>query len=368
MPEPLFRIEMLPALHGDSLLLEYGNPAHPRRVLIDGGPIGAYPALESRINAMPAGDRRFELVVMTHVDADHVEGILRLFANSPLPINPQDVWFNGWRHISPAAGILGPTQGEFLSALLVRRLSSDRWNKAFGNKAVVVEDGGLLPEKALEGGLKLTLLSPTPATLEKMRQTWGKDIDPGIVPGDLDAAWKKLGTRKAFLPRQGLLGGSSLLDALIEKQLKIDESEANGSAIAFLAEIENKSCLFLADAHQDVITASLKRLLAKRKESILKVDAVKVAHHGSAGNVSDDLLALIDSPRFLFSTNGAKFNHPDAEAVQRVIAGSKVKPVGLYFNYLSDTTKPWQPLDRQHGLNYVAHYNPSEDKPFVIEL
>ena len=50
-------------------------------------------------------------------------------------------------------------------------------------------------------------------------------------------------------------------------------------------------------------------MLKQRGKQILKVDAVKVAHHGSAGNVSDDLLAMIDSPRFLVSTNGSRFRH-----------------------------------------------------------
>jgi hypothetical protein len=95
---------------------------------------------------------------------------------------------------------------------------------------------------------------------------------------------------------------------------------------------------------------------------------VKVAHHGSAGNISDELLALIDSPRFLISTNGDQFNHPDAEAVQRIIARSVHQPPTLCFNYDSDTTRPWFSPDKQAELGYIAEYNPVPDKPYVIEL
>lgn len=368
MAKTYLRIEMLPALHGDCLYVEYGTAARPRRLLIDGGPIGAYDVLEKRINALPAGDRRFELIVMTHVDTDHIEGLVRLFANKPLLVNVQDVWFNGWAHLEESHGLLGGKQGEFLSALLVRRLRREQWNGAFGGKAVVVDDAGPLPKLLLEGGLKLTLLSPTPATLDRMRKAWKRDLSPGITPGDLESAWLRLSKRKAYLPGQGLLGTTPELDDLLEKQIKVDQAEANGSAIAFLAELGRKSCLFLADAHHEVITASIKRLLKERRRTRLKVTAVKVAHHGSAGNISDDLLSLIDSPRFLFSTNGAIFHHPDTEAVQRVIARSIHQPPTLYFNYLSESTRSWNDAQLQKNLNYHAEFNPTEGAPFSIEL
>ncbi|MCB1968145.1 MAG: hypothetical protein KDI64_19465, partial [Candidatus Accumulibacter sp.] len=125
---------------------------------------------------------------------------------------------------------------------------------------------------------------------------------------------------------------------------------------------------FLADAYHEVITASLKRLLQQRGQQVLEVDAVKVAHHGSAGNVSDELLALIDSPRFLVSTNGSRFRHPDAEAMQRIIARSRHQPPTLCFNYQSKTTRPWASAARQAELAYRAEYNPVANRPYRIEL
>src|SRR5690606_36012290 len=78
-----FRVRMLPALHGDCLWVEYGTGKRTRRVLIDGGPIGAWKALEAQVRSLPAGDARIELVVLTHVDTDHVDGLVRLFAEPP---------------------------------------------------------------------------------------------------------------------------------------------------------------------------------------------------------------------------------------------------------------------------------------------
>jgi hypothetical protein len=363
------RIEMLPALHGDCIFVEYSDGQRARRLLIDGGPIGSYEALEARMNALPAGDRRFELIVLSHVDTDHVDGLVRLFANpKPWAFSVQDVWFNGWRHMDPANQILGGKQGEYFSALLHRRLDDDQWNGAFDGGAVVVPDEGDLPVKKLAGGMTMTLLSPTPAKLKKMSTAWRKDIGDTIDAGDLEAGWDLLAKQKRYLPGQGLLGSTPQLDKLLERQSRPDNAAANGSSIALLVEVgegsDRKSCLFLADAHPDVVSASLKRLLKARRIDRLQVDAVKVAHHGSKGNTTDELMSLIESPRYLISTNGAQFDHPDDEAMRRIISRSG-KPLQIVFNYRSDRTEQWDEPARKRELNYTTVYPAADDEVIV---
>ena len=369
MAGEFFRIEMLPALHGDCLVVEYGDERRTRRMLIDGGPIGAWGALQARVDALPAGDRRFELVVLSHVDTDHIDGIIRLFANPrPWPFVVKDVWFNGWRHLEKAHGLLGGKQGEYLSALMARRLDAGAWNGAFDGEPVVVPKEGPLPERTLAGNMKLTLLSPTPEKLERMRKAWRKDLGDAIDPGDLERAWEILAGRKQYLPGQGLLGTTPDLDALLEKQSRPDNAAANGSSIAFLAEFAGRSCLFLADAHPDAVCASLARLLESRGLQRLVVDAVKVSHHGSRGNTTDELMELVESPRFLFSSNGAQFGHPDREAVQRVIGRTKQLRPKLYFNYESDQTREWACDRLQEELQYDVAYRPEEAASLLVEL
>lgn len=369
MDETFMRVEMLPALHGDCLLLEYGDAARTRRMLIDGGPIGAYRALEERLARLPAGERRFELIVLSHVDTDHVDGLVRLFANpKPWPFVVKDVWFNGWRHLERAHGLLGGRQGEYFSALLARRLDEGSWNGAFDGGPVVVRENEPLPRCTLAGGMQLTLLSPTPAGLERMREAWRKDVAGTIDPGDLDAAWERLAARKQYLPREGLLGSTPQLDALLARQSRPDGAAANGSSIAVLAEFGGKSCLLLADAHADVVAASLERLLAARGLERLRVDAVKVAHHGSKGNTTDALMRLVESRAFLFSTNGAIFRHPDREAVQRVIGRSDRTEPTLYFNYETDTNREWRSAPLQGRLKFGAVYGPPHGASIVVDL
>ena len=48
----MFTIEMLPGGPGDCLWIEYGKPAAPRRILVDGGAsAGAQSALRKRVRA-----------------------------------------------------------------------------------------------------------------------------------------------------------------------------------------------------------------------------------------------------------------------------------------------------------------------------
>ena len=87
MAEHVLRISCLPVGHGDSSLIEDGDPTHPSRVLMDGGQANRYPALQSTIGHLPASQRRFELLVVSHIDADHIDGALILLQDQRLGIS-----------------------------------------------------------------------------------------------------------------------------------------------------------------------------------------------------------------------------------------------------------------------------------------
>lgn len=367
MASDFFSVEMLPVANGDSLVLEYGDASFTRRLLIDGGPIGTYEALAARIAALPQGNRTFEVVMLSHVDTDHVDGLIRLFATPKTQwgFDVKDVWFNGWTHLEQ--GLLGGNQGEYFSALIVDRVGQRRWNKAFGGKAVVVPDQGPPPQVKLADGLILTILSPDRGKLDKMREAWRKDVT-SFAPGDLDAAWQALATQKKYLQNKTLLGSTPEWDAVLERQSRPDNSAANGSSIAVLAEYRGMSALLLADAHADMVAESIRRLLVQRQRARLQVDMVKVSHHGSEHNVSDQLLGLIESPKFLISTNGAIHQHPNEEAIMRIVAKSVIQPPQLVFNYRSDTTRRWEDQGLQTQLNFSASYPNRPDVGTVIRL
>ena len=98
----MFRLEVLPAAHGDAIWIEYGDPRRPRRIVVDGGPAATYETgLHRRLLLLPAQDRRIDLLLVTHIDTDHIDGaIILLQAAEQLGISFGEIWFNGWAQLA----------------------------------------------------------------------------------------------------------------------------------------------------------------------------------------------------------------------------------------------------------------------------
>lgn len=365
----VFRIELLPARHGDCLLLSYGDAARPHRVLIDGGPIGAYGALSARLAALPEDQRELELLVITHVDGDHIEGCLKLL-NHPELATFRDIWFNGWPHIAqelkepPPAPRQAPSdeagihqrsamQGTEISV----RIDGRQWNAAFEGAPVFVPATGPLPVRELPGGLRLTLLSPTLDKLVKLRTAWSRaleraEVDPAneaALRARLDgrAAYRASGARLRPTPDQMMSSAALALGPM-------DDAVANGSSIAVIAEYAGRRLALLGDAHAPTLAATLGRMAAATGAATLLLDAVKLAHHGSAANLSPELLGRIECGTWLVSTDGSLFQHPDDEAIHAVVR--QVPGARLLFNYRSARTAPWGEPAMRAAHGHQAFY------------
>ena len=373
--QELFRIELLAARHGDCILISYGPANAPYRVLIDGGPLSIYPALSARLYQIPEAERRLELLVISHIDSDHIGGIVKLLGDKGLDLRYQELWFNGWNQITqplhpwssppltpPSARTTrSPLEGDFVG-LLVKR-SGAPWNASFRGQAICIDRAADPAEVKLDGGLKLTLLSPDVTALKDLRSSWSKARErqtfdannPEALQAKLDAA-KRYRTRGTAQP----VLSTSVVEELTGVAEQLDDAVANGSSIAFIAEYQGKRCAFLGDAHMPVVEATLGRLAKRYNEVRVRIDAVKVSHHGSKGNTTDRFLKLIDCHRYLISTDGSQFGHPDDEAIARIVQGGS-KPIELHFNYLNDRTRRWADDDLQRSLGYRAFFPTAGD-------
>ena len=347
----MINVELLPAAQGDCILIEYGKDKHSlHRVLIDGGTKGTYRHLKERILQIHKEQRVFDLLVITHIDADHIAGILELFKNDELHLTFKDIWFNGLQHLSKNKP-RGVGQGELLSRYLSR--DSVPWNSHFKGKAVRVRGRKFKPIK-LDGGMEIMLLSPTKKALEKLFPLWQKEIEK---------LKERLKSSPTLAPHPRVSQKIDI-ETLAALPYESDRSVTNQSSIAFIASYEGKNMLFGADATQEVLLESIKRY--RPHCQALYLDLFKVPHHGSQNNISKELLDRVKCGRYLISTNGAFHNHPDLSAIAKIIKYGGYKS-DIYFNYKSDQTKVWAKKSLQKKYNYKAHY-PKGDSGIITVI
>jgi phosphoribosyl 1,2-cyclic phosphodiesterase len=90
---------MLPARERDCLWIRYGDARKPNQILIDGGRLATSQAIRACFAALPVAQRTFELLIITHVDRDHIEGVLGLLEDTKFAVKFKDIWFNGYDHL-----------------------------------------------------------------------------------------------------------------------------------------------------------------------------------------------------------------------------------------------------------------------------
>jgi hypothetical protein len=397
----MLTLQMLPAARGDCLWLQYGSPA--RHVVIDGGLKDTAPALLRRMEQARRASRRnrleIELLVVTHIDNDHIQGVIELLRKLPDWVHIGDIWFNGRPQLvelastpvpeprvedswlmggdfggSPSSAkrrtrasasfaedgeLLGGKEGDELSTLLQDR--GLPWNRdpLWNGGAVVLPARGALPVIELEGGLRLTLLGPPRARLDRLRKVWSKvrtgedEADDGTTSSQL------LGRRDTWPPAW-------------KEGEQADTSAANGSSIALLAEVHGDSLLLAGDAHARDLSDGVGRLLEQRRASAsLPLSAFKLSHHASHRNLTRELLEKIDCERYLVSTDGSGHGHPDHQALLRVLRYSRRRP-DLRFNYLRDHTCLWRDAKRdvlaQDFQDYDARFPEDADSGCILNL
>jgi hypothetical protein len=96
----LMRLTVLPAAHGTSLVLELGPVERPFRMVVDGGPASSYPqGLRAWTGSLPAGQRRIDVLAVTHTDDGSIGGVLELLQDRSLEVQIDDLWYNGLRQL-----------------------------------------------------------------------------------------------------------------------------------------------------------------------------------------------------------------------------------------------------------------------------
>jgi len=337
-------IEVLPAAYGDAIWIECAREGRPWRMLVDGGPPATASSVAARLDVLLEGDASIDVVVVSHIDSDHIGGMLPLLERDDLKVG--DVWFNALPQL-PEEG--RPTrsvaEGEDLVELLsgITRPEPLPWNRVVGGRALATPDDRTFRELELPGGPRITLLSPTPKRLRALRRVWdtaltrlqrgeSEELEPPAPPEPLDDLNALAGTRTAN-----------------------DTSVPNGSSIAFLLEHRGASCVLAADAFPTVLGSALWALANARGGRPVEVDVLKVPHHGSRKNVIPTLLELVPARHYVVSTNGEHFGHPDDVALARVVTARRGST--LWFNYEpTAATRRWAEPSLTERYEFEARF------------
>lgn len=333
------QLELFPALGGDCILISFEEIDY--RILIDGGYRETFSnALASALKALKTRGKGIDLLVVTHVDNDHIMGIIGLFQAlkiQEIEIEIREIWYNGYRHLftdskQAASPVLekslrdeirkidfddreaqqgkeiGYSQGETLARLLAYAWKNV-WNKKFGGKAACCQKESVSVE-LLSKYLSVTLLNPSCLELQALESQWN--------------AFR----RKKCLPLKN--GDSVVYEHCFERFLtNADSSVTNQSSITFMltyvASVRTYQLLFLGDA-------SAERCLERLGDwKNIKFDCIKLPHHGSKNNITENTLSQLQAEYLLFSTDGRKFGHPDWEVVEAAIHAEHCN--SLVFNY-----------------------------------
>ncbi|WP_394548564.1 AVAST type 1 anti-phage system MBL fold metallo-hydrolase Avs1a [Priestia aryabhattai] len=370
------KVEMYPALEGDSFLVSIGDEKKTH-ILIDGGFKETFNVfLKFRLKKMFQNGEQLSLVVVTHIDTDHIEGIIELFKENksdkhPLIIPINEVWHNSYKHLctsehpqekltSDERAILSDIvnqgyanqnktrdnqskdisakDGSTLAALLYG--GEYKWNSSFNGQAINCEIKDLI---SLTEDINIRILSPDSQSIEKLRKYWFKELkkkkydfklsDDEIFDDAYEffmlnqSVYEQLDENKEISSKNEGVN----IDALLKRKMNYDNSPVNSSSISFIIEYKEKKLLFLADSNPRIIEKQIQKLV-NQLEYTPFFDLIKISHHGSHRNTSPELLDLIDSSLYLFSTNGKKNNHPNLETIARIIS-RKGPRRRLIFNY-----------------------------------
>lgn len=307
------------AAFGDCLIVTHGPTQGRRALLIDGGPAGTFERhLGPVLGALAQDGVTLDAIVLSHIDNDHVDGLLELFqalrdvrdtgTGTPPPIPAVGgLWHNafglsaGGDDLAPrvraalrAASMTPQPRGlttimrGFPEGDALRQAAVDLGipiNAPFGGDHVLLDGTA-----AIEiGDLRITVVGPSRAILQRLRRRWLR--------------W--LSARAA---RPGMAAAPTP-----------DTSIPNMSSIVLLVEGPDGSLLLTGDARGDQVVAGLReRALLAPDGAPYHVDVLKVPHHGSARNSTVAFYRQVTADRYVVSADG-RYGNPDLPCLLHIV-------------------------------------------------
>ena len=270
------------ASNGDAILIS----ADGKNILIDGGYKSTYEnSTVKELKIIVEKGEYLDLVILTHFDADHVVGLTALLEDQTYSLLVKEVWFNKFseldKHLYDTSFDASHTQGISFEDAVVRLEQRNP-------KLIVrshVDSKIFNQDISLSKKLTLSVMSPTPLSLQNLAENY-KD---------------ELNKTQNFNSSGGLDDTFFEFSELWDKPDTPDTSVTNGSSIAIMLTYKTDQYLFLGDAHINIISDAL-RAKGRTKNNKECIHFIKLSHHGSKFNISQDFLELVTCKHYYIST------------------------------------------------------------------
>ena len=166
----MLNIKVLKALNGDSIIISYGDD-RLHYILVDGGRGKlCFHQLCKFIDEIKEKKGKIDLLVLTHIDSDHIDGILRLFSNQDFDFSIiEQMWFNFGERLFNSLQI----DGLYKKINLYERDTKISWRQGEDLEEILQRTGIIRklpivsPGCHFVGGAKLTVLSPSVEILKE---------------------------------------------------------------------------------------------------------------------------------------------------------------------------------------------------------
>ncbi|RZR49006.1 ComEC/Rec2 family competence protein [Vibrio vulnificus] len=329
-------VRVLKANHGDCILVTHKGSHGTFNLLIDGGNARTFKygpqermkgELCKLLDELKAQGQHLDLVILTHIDDDHIGGLLKALKFPSYSHLVKSVWFNSSRLITnhfscpeiPENDLYLPDSSPDTSVQQGKKFE-DLLDELGIERGHIVMAG----LKIVKGPFTFNILSPNETQLRKLLCIWPVEQtspNTSAVMTDYHMSLEQLLTNDRF---------------------ESDTSIANGSSIAFMLQADDQRMLFLGDAYDTCIVESLKQLGFKEQNK-LQLSLVKISHHGSQYNTSSDFLSMISATHYVISTNGARHGLPNKRTIARILAAGDGK---ICFNYPEVTASMLLPSEQ----------------------
>lgn len=253
---------------GDCIRIRF---ADTHNIIIDSGVMRFAPDFKRLCDRILASGETLDALILTHVDDDHIGGILSNLRHRAYRCPFQEVWMN-W----------------------------DGGEHAVGDTLLSTRQNNEVHDRLVERNVPVI-----PMTRGNQLQFHGAQIYT-VWPESGQSGEQPLNSRS----RDTLLARHSdyhrSLSELAELPLPPKDTSCNNKqSIVFTFSYENRKLLFTGDAWaEDVVKADG------------EFDLIKLPHHGSARNISEAYCRGIKSSRFLICTDGIA--HPDKQTIAKL--------------------------------------------------